>query len=381
MKKAIMIGAGNIGRGFIGALLEKSGYHVTFADVMADLISEINTRKSYTVHVLDTVCSEFTVSEIDGISSANNEIIEAVKECDMITTAVGLRILPIVAKPVVAGIRERIKAGNTSFMNIIACENAVRATSQLKACVFEILNEDERMFCDKYIGFADCAVDKIVPKAKFDNPLDVAVESWAEWDVEKSGLRGNPGTIEGMTLVDNLQAYIERKLFSLNCGHAITAYLGKLAGKKTIYEASADSEIASVALGAMQESGAVLIRKFGFNPEKHAEYVKMVQGRFLNPHLVDEVERVGRDPLRKISPEDRLVKPMTLAESYGLPYDNLAKGVAAALKFRCEEDPSSIELNDYVCANGPEAALEKYASLKKSSPVSRKICEEYGKLK
>lgn len=48
MKQAIMIGAGNIGRGFIGALLEKSGYHVTFADVADNLISAINQRRSRT---------------------------------------------------------------------------------------------------------------------------------------------------------------------------------------------------------------------------------------------------------------------------------------------------------------------------------------------
>ncbi len=380
MKHAIMVGAGNIGRGFIGAILEKNGYHVTFADVVSELIAEINNKKCYTVHILDRECSEFTVSDIDGISSANNELIEAVSHADILTTAVGLRILPIIAKPISEGLKLRKKNGNTEYFNIIACENAVRATSQLKSAVYEYLDSSEKEFCDSFIGFADCAVDRIVPKAKFENPLDVAVESWAEWDVEKSGLKGELEPISGMVLVDNLQAYIERKLFSLNCGHAVMAYLGALAGKETIYEASQDKEIAGIAMGAMKETGEVLVRKFGFNPEKHASYVEIVFSRFCNPHLADEVERVGRDPIRKISAEDRLVKPMTLAASYGLKYDNLAKGTAAAMKFRCDDDASSVELSDFVRENGPEKALEKYAHIAVGSELSRRICDFYNQL-
>ena len=51
-----MIGAGQIGRGFIGMLLEKAGYHVVFADVNMDVVNDINTRGEYTVHLMDTVC-------------------------------------------------------------------------------------------------------------------------------------------------------------------------------------------------------------------------------------------------------------------------------------------------------------------------------------
>ena len=41
MKKAIMYGGGNIGRGFIGALLSRSGYEVTFVDVVDAVVEKV----------------------------------------------------------------------------------------------------------------------------------------------------------------------------------------------------------------------------------------------------------------------------------------------------------------------------------------------------
>ena len=380
MKKAVMVGAGNIGRGFIGAILEKSGWHVTFADVAENIINEINEKKKYTVHIMDTVLDEFDVTDIDGVISKGENFIDAIFDCSLLTTAVGVRILPIVAVSLAQGISRRKAEGKKDTMDVIACENAIRATSILKDAVYSHMNEEEKAYADEFVGFADCAVDRIVPKANFENPLDVAVESWSEWDVEKSGLKGDLGVIDGMTLVDNLQAYIERKLFTLNCGHAITAYLGYQRGKKTILEASADPFISSIAVSAMKESGKVLVKKFGFDEVKHSAYVDKVVARFSNPHLFDEVERVGRDPIRKIGPEDRLVKPLVLASQYGLEYSNLAKGVAAALLFRSEEDSASIELNDYVRKNGVAMALEKYSGLSKGSDESRMIEKSYKEL-
>ena len=164
MKQAIMIGAGNIGRGFIGAILSRSGYHVTFADVNMTLIDAINAEGSYTVHIQDRNPAAFTITDIDGISSAGPELAEALKTAELVTTAVGLRILPIVAKPIAAGLAARKNAGNTAPLNIVACENAVRATSQLKRAVYDLLDEETKAFADENVGFADCAVDRIVPK-------------------------------------------------------------------------------------------------------------------------------------------------------------------------------------------------------------------------
>ena len=378
MKQAIMIGAGNIGRGFIGALLEKSGYHVTFADVAENLISAINQRKSYTVHIQDRECAQWTVTNISGISSAGPELADAIaKNCQLITTAVGLRILPIVAKPIAAGIQARKAAGNTEILNIVACENAIRGTSQLRDAVYALLSEEEIAYAKEYVGFADCAVDRIVPKASFENPLDVAVEQYTEWDVEKGGWKGELPNIEGCSFVDDLSAYLERKLFTLNSGHAICAYLGALKGHKTIVESVADPAIGNLVYQAMQESGEGLIRKFGFDPAAHHAYIDRIFARFQNPYLEDETARVAREPIRKLAPTDRLIKPLVTAYSYGLPVDHLLVGAAAALHFDCPEDEQSVELMGKIKAEGVEKALAEYTGLRENEPLFGRILDVY----
>ncbi len=378
MKQAIMIGAGNIGRGFIGALLEKSGYHVTFADVAENLISAINQRKSYTVHIQDKECAQWTVANISGISSANQELVDAIAgDCELITTAVGLRILPIVAKPIAAGIKARRAAGSAQILNVVACENAIRGTSQLRDAVYANLSGADLDYAKEYVGFADCAVDRIVPKASFENPLDVAVEQYTEWDVEKAGWKGERPEIEGLGWVDNLDAYLERKLFTLNSGHAICAYLGALKGYRTIVESIADPAIGALVHQAMWESGEGLIKKFSFDPDAHHAYIERIFARFQNPFLADETTRVAREPIRKLAPTDRLMKPLMTAYGYGLNVDHLIFGAAAALHFNCPEDEQSVELMKAIEAEGVEKTLEKYTGLKPGDALFTRILDVY----
>ena len=148
--------------------------------------------------------------------------------------------------------------------------------------------------------------------------------------MEKASFKGEIPQIPGMNLADDLMAYIERKLFTLNTGHCITAYVGALKGKTTIKEAIEDPEIYELVHGAMEQSGAGLIRKHNFDAEAHAHYIDKIIRRFKNPYLKDEAARVGREPIRKLSADDRLVKPMMTALGYGLPVDKLITGIGAA---------------------------------------------------
>ena len=52
MKQAIIFGAGNIGRGFMGQLFSESGYFVTFADVDRTLLEALNAKRSYVIRLV-----------------------------------------------------------------------------------------------------------------------------------------------------------------------------------------------------------------------------------------------------------------------------------------------------------------------------------------
>lgn len=373
MKRAIHFGAGKIGRGFIGALLSQAGYEVCFAEADPQLVDEINRRRGYTVHVTDEICAELRIAGVSAVRADSGEAVRRLVDADLVTTAVGLGVLPRVAPVIAAGLRARKAAGVAAPLNVVACENGVRATSRLKASVYEALDAPTAAWAERTVGFADCSVDRIVPPVRSENPIDVVVENFYEWNVEEKSFVGGAPHIEGMNLADNLLAYIERKLFTLNTGHAITAYLGRMKGLATIDESIADPAIFAIVKEAMQQSGQALVEKFGFDRDAHFKYIDKIIGRFKNPYLKDDVTRVGREPLRKLSSTDRLVKPMMTAREYGLPCDKLLLGIGAALHYNNPEDPQSVKMQELIAAKGLRQAVSEITSIPAIDPVIEEI--------
>ena len=236
--KSIHFGAGNIGRGFIGKLLADAGIKVTFADVDEKVINLLNTLNTYNVKVVGAECKTEVVSGVDAINSTSDELVELISKTDLITTAVGPNVLVIIASKLAQGLALRFDANNEQFLNIIACENMIRGTTFLKTEVYKHLDEKYHEKAERLVGFVDSAVDRIVPPSESDDPLEVTVESFSEWIVDEQQFKGEVPVIEGMQKTDNLMAFIERKLFTLNTGHIMTAYLGALAGVRNVQSES-----------------------------------------------------------------------------------------------------------------------------------------------
>lgn len=374
-KNAVHFGAGNIGRGFIGKLLADADIAVTFADVNEPLVDQLSHQQEYKVKVVGSECKMETVSHVTAVNSASEALIERIIKTDLVTTAVGPTVLDIIAKTIAKGLSARFAAGNTQPLNIIACENMVRGTTHLKQQVYQFLTTEEQQQADALVGFVDSAVDRIVPplQAANDDPLEVTVESFSEWIVDEQQFKGEIPQIEGMEKTNNLMAFVERKLFTLNTGHCITAYLGCLKGHRTIREAIEDPSIHAQVKQAMQESGEVLIRRYGFDRALHSAYIEKILSRFANPYLVDEVDRVGRQPLRKLGTNDRLIKPLLGTIEYGLPNSMLLKGIAAALKYRNSSDPQAVELQQSIEKEGVRSTLARYTGLAADSIEAQQI--------
>jgi mannitol-1-phosphate 5-dehydrogenase len=368
---AVHFGAGNIGRGFIGSLLSQSGYEVVFVDVNDEVVRLLNERKEYRVLIADESGKEEVIRHVSAVNSQteSDKVIHYLTEADLVTTAVGPNILPIISSILAEGLRKRLSV-NQKPLNIIACENMIGGTTFLKEKVFEKISEEEKSLFEKNYGFLDCAVDRIVPNQKNSDPLAVTVEPFFEWVVEQKNVVGDIPNVKGMQLVDDLMPYIERKLFTVNTGHAMAAYLGYNKNLQTIKEAMDNKEIYSDVQQALNESGAVLVKKYGFNENEHKKYIEKIINRFTNPSISDEIVRVARSPIRKLGANDRLMKPTKqYFELFKEVPAGLIKGIAALLLFDYQEDPEAMELQETIKKVGMEEALLQYSQLEKDHPL------------
>lgn len=379
--KALHFGAGNIGRGFIGLLLHQSGYDVVFADVVTNVVETINTNGSYRVIVVGDTEQETLVTGIKAVMLDSPDCFRQVVDADVITMSVGVRNLPAVAQIVARGLTERARQGVSQPVNIFACENAINATDIVKSHVYEHLEPTVLDYVEAHVGFANVAVDRIVPNLRRTDarPLDVVVEEFFEWDIEKTGLVGLPN-IAGATFVDQLAPYLERKLFLLNGTHATVAYLGYLKKVRTIYDAMQDTWIQEIATGVQQEAIQGLLYAFPQLTQASLEsYAKKIIKRFFNSYLEDDVIRVGRDPMRKLGPNERLVSPLKQFMASGSKPQFIPMAMAAGYLFSASGDDKAELLQGIISERGIAGAIREVSG-DLGDEVIRKIVQDYQSL-
>jgi mannitol-1-phosphate 5-dehydrogenase len=365
---AVHFGAGNIGRGFVGLILHRAGYEVVFADVVDELIDALNSTPSYLVKEVGIEPAEHRVDNYRAINSRGDEpaVVAEIASADIVTTAVGPTVLKFVAPVILAGLRQR--PDGAAPLAVMACENAINATDVLVEHMrSQVPGEEWRALAAKAV-FANTAVDRIVPAQSGDG-LDVTVETYFEWAIERPPFQGNEPSIPDATWVDDLAPYIERKLFTVNTGHAATAYHGFVRGIKKLSDALADDVVRTAVEGVLSETKQLLVAKHEFSDEAQQAYVDKILQRFANPYLPDTVDRVGRQPLRKLSRSERLIGPAAELADRGVRPQHLLATVEAALSFDVPDDPESVELQQLLKTLPAEAATERICGLTPADPL------------
>lgn len=381
MLKAVHFGAGNIGRGFIGYLLSKSGYEITFVDVFDSLVNDINKYKQYTVITLSDDTKKEKVSNVSALSLNDKENLgKLIIDADLITTSIGANNLAGTGKMLKEFLMTRIES-NKKPLDIIACENALFATNIIKEAILQDASSEFKTYVEENIGFPNSAVDRIVPNINMEKecPIDVAVEDFYEWDIEKGPVKVNK-EIQGAEYTENLEPYLERKLFLLNGAHATIAYLGYLKNYEFIHEAIKDSSIREVALNFHAEGIKALNIKHDMDINSLEEYSKKIIKRFENSYLQDVVSRVGRDPVRKLSSKDRLVSPLKLCIEYKVDCPSIITGIAAGFLFDLKEDPKSEYVQSSIKTKGIKDTIVEICGLNEDDSIIEAIIAKYNEL-
>ncbi len=387
--KLVQFGAGNIGRSFIGQLFSRAGWDVAFVDVNPSIIALLNEKRYYQVvvkreGVQDEKRRVGPVRAVDGRNAAATA--EEIADADLVATSVGKaalgKIIPVIAR----GLALRRERTPNRPLDIIIAENARGADELFRSILGAELGPDYPLA--KLVGLVETSIGKMVPIMRAvdleQDPLQVFAEEYETLILDKKGFRAPMPAVEGLHPVDNIGAYVDRKLFIHNLGHAAAAYLG--------YQAQPSVELLADALllpgieekvrAAMGQAADALAAEYpdAYTPSDLTEHIADLLGRFKNRALGDTVHRVGRDLFRKLDREDRIVGAMLLCAKRGLPFGAIAEVYRAALSFAAPDEsgalfPDDARFRSEQLPLGTAALLKSVSRLDPDVPADARVVE------
>jgi len=372
-KRALIFGAGKIGRGFVGHLLYRSGYTMTFVDPAKPLIEQLNTTGSYPVTVHSTPPQTDEITGFRAIWTDDRAaVLEAIRQHDLFFTAVGGANLPGVGKLLAEGLTARGDA------NVILCENWKDPAADLREAIDQHARDDAfRSWTDAHLGLVESQVLRPSfdpdPETRAKTPLAIYTQDWWTLPCDGDAFRGPDPKIEGVELRPHFRHELIRKVYSYNCMSAVIAYLGWLRGYTFLHEAALDNEIRTVAEAAFRESSAGQIAEYGFATRDQEIMMQLALQKYQDTRSPDPIERHARDSRRKLSPEDRLMGPANLALKHGAVPSALAMAIAAALHYDGSDDPGTQHVQKVLRGAGLEAAIEECCGVANDSPMHQLI--------
>lgn len=364
-KKIVIFGAGKIGRSFIGQLFSSAGYSVVFVDVDQKMVDLLNQKRSYRIVIKGPKESEIFVSNVEAISSLDaTKVSEAVACAGILSVSVGKNALIQIAPVIAAGLQIRYKHNSSSPLDIILSENMLNASGFMKEKLLENLPKDYPI--DQLVGLVETSIGKMVPfipLAELDkDPLVVFAEPYNSLIVDRYGFRGEIPNIENLALKENIKAWVDRKAFIHNLGHATVAYFGAFKYPKSIYiyEVLNDTEIYNFAREVMRQSMAVLLASYpnDFTREELEAHIDDLLYRFGNKALGDTIFRVGQDLTRKLGANDRFVGVIRLAKNLELAHDKILEAMTFAFYFKATDENGDRSDQDILFDNHLSTDLE-----------------------
>lgn len=345
VNKIVIFGAGKIGRSFIGQLFGSGGYNVVFVDIDPVIVDRLNSQGSYRVIIKGEKDEEIIVRNVQAISGVNiKEVTEAVSTAGILAVSVGKNALEKVIPVIAAGLKLRFIRNFNCPLDIIIAENMRAAGDFIKELLIKNLPLDYPV--EKLVGLVETSIGKMVPimtLAELEkDPLMVFAEPYNTLILDGNGFKSSIPDIKGLAPKSNIKAWVDRKAFIHNLGHATAAYYGfyKHPDALYMYEVLDDTEVFRFTREVMLQSADILKAAYpmDFTSAELEDHIDDLMFRFRNKALKDTIFRVGQDLVRKLGINDRFMGSINLAIQYGKPYDMILKAMSYGLCFRAMDE-------------------------------------------
>lgn len=380
MKKLVLFGAGKIGRSFIGQLFARSGYEVVFVDIAETVISALNRRRSYDVVIKSAGPDEILrIENVRGLSAYDvGKVAGEIADCDIAAVSVGQKGLESAILTLGEGLKLRLNKSGNKPLDIIIAENLRDADKYVGEILQKTLGKDYPLH--DLVGLVETSIGKMVPimpqEIQEKDCLLVYAEPYNTLILDRKAFKNPVPDVKGLAPKDNMKAWVDRKSFIHNFGHAAAAYAGFLELPDAVYLADvlAINSVFRFTRSAMLQSAAILKSKY---PEEFTGadltcHTDDLLSRFSNRALGDTVFRVGCDLQRKLHRNDRILSPLIEGLNMNLPVSKILETFVNGLCFRGEDEngkmlPEDAEFTQTLNEKGLEYVLLHYCEL---DPVS-----------
>ena len=384
MKKSILFGAGKIARGFLGQLLYLSDFEITFVDVYEPIVSVLNEKKTYHVHVLGDESLDSDVTHIKAyLFDEKESIYHTFYESDIAFVSVGGNHLTDVAKSLADifnrfGIQKKIK-------NIIVCENWRDAANTFKTAMLKFLNEENKNLFEEFIGVSEAVLMRTATQpdeelAKL-YPQDVWVQNFWYLPIDGSRIKEAIPKIQCVELLDEFGNFLTQKMYTNNTSNAVIAYSGYLLGYEILAEAANSLEISALLDDAYKEINQILVAELGVDEKQQMEFSQKARAKYCDWTIVDKVIRHGKDLIRKLGPQDRLIAPCRMAFKQGIYPKTLIDTIAKALYFDEPSDAEAVKLKMLRQQKGVEYVLQIVCGLDKNERLYHEVLKSVEQIK
>lgn len=384
--KAVILGAGRIGRGFVTQLLTLNNVDITYFDASDAMVEQMNQIGHYTIHVLGHSDLDLEVDHVKAYPTSDIDQLAACwKESDFIFTACGGKNMPSVGKTIGQAFKKLVTIGGVHLSNIITCENWIDPAKDLEEAILSCLDEKEAKLFKENVGVGEsvilCTGTGAPDPSKVINPIDTWVQNFKYLPIDKDAIKTEIPNWEYIEFVDNFGHLLTQKLYTNNTSCGSVAYLGHLKGLTYMAEAANDVEIEPIMDEIYNEINQALIQGMGIDAESQYAFSKRAKAKYTDRDIVDKLTRIARDPLRKLRPEDRLIGPSKIALSIGVKPTAIALATAAALFYDEPDDESAMKLQQMRKEHDVEYILQNVCQLKPEEELYQMILSSIDELR